>query len=316
MLYPLSYEGIIPVAGIEPATTRVRGELTVVFTTGQSSHSPYLLFPLRNALTNPSDLFVIALPFVNSDTVCSPCQLDTPSLNTIPLRLRLLITPYCNKLVANEIPLPIDQLATPRIVDSELVNLLLNESPFLPLPCAKPRRKTQNPASRVYIEPSNFISSWIRVHLVICANRALGFYHPFQMVENVASGYLAHIESLVQFTEYLVPRASHVAVQESFERTKHIAESFVVVTILSPASGRNEFRLIVIIGVGNEGKPLAPLTTLPSAAVALAFHNDFVHIRTHSLSVLSKVSRSTPVSISITRRGTDEKRDSGRDISR
>jgi hypothetical protein len=37
VLYPLSYTGIIPVAGIEPAITRVRGEVTVVFTTGQSS---------------------------------------------------------------------------------------------------------------------------------------------------------------------------------------------------------------------------------------------------------------------------------------
>jgi hypothetical protein len=36
VLYPLSYTGIIPAAGIEPATTRVRGEVTVVFTTGQS----------------------------------------------------------------------------------------------------------------------------------------------------------------------------------------------------------------------------------------------------------------------------------------
>ena len=35
MLYPLSYTGIIPVAGFEPATTRVRGEVTLVFTTGR-----------------------------------------------------------------------------------------------------------------------------------------------------------------------------------------------------------------------------------------------------------------------------------------
>lgn len=36
MLYPLSYTGVIPVAGFEPATTRLQGEVTVVFTTGQS----------------------------------------------------------------------------------------------------------------------------------------------------------------------------------------------------------------------------------------------------------------------------------------
>ena len=35
MLYPLSYTGVIPVAGFEPATTRVRGEVTLVFTTGR-----------------------------------------------------------------------------------------------------------------------------------------------------------------------------------------------------------------------------------------------------------------------------------------
>jgi hypothetical protein len=35
VLYPLSYTGIIPVAGFEPASTRVRGEVTLVFTTGR-----------------------------------------------------------------------------------------------------------------------------------------------------------------------------------------------------------------------------------------------------------------------------------------
>jgi hypothetical protein len=35
VLYPLSYTGVIPVAGFEPATTRVRGEVTLVFTTGR-----------------------------------------------------------------------------------------------------------------------------------------------------------------------------------------------------------------------------------------------------------------------------------------
>ena len=35
MLYPLSYTGTIPVAGFEPATTRVSSEVTLVFTTGR-----------------------------------------------------------------------------------------------------------------------------------------------------------------------------------------------------------------------------------------------------------------------------------------
>jgi hypothetical protein len=35
VLYPLSYTGPIPVAGFEPATTRVQGEVTLVFTTGR-----------------------------------------------------------------------------------------------------------------------------------------------------------------------------------------------------------------------------------------------------------------------------------------
>jgi hypothetical protein len=33
---PLSYAGIIPAAGFEPATSRLRGEVTVVFTTGRN----------------------------------------------------------------------------------------------------------------------------------------------------------------------------------------------------------------------------------------------------------------------------------------
>ena len=36
MLYPLSYTGTIPVAGLEPATSRVTGEVTLVFTTGRN----------------------------------------------------------------------------------------------------------------------------------------------------------------------------------------------------------------------------------------------------------------------------------------
>ncbi len=36
MLYPLSYTGTIPVAGFEPATTRLTGEVTLVFTTGRN----------------------------------------------------------------------------------------------------------------------------------------------------------------------------------------------------------------------------------------------------------------------------------------
>jgi len=34
VLYPLSYTGMIPVAGFEPATSRVTGEVTLIFTTG------------------------------------------------------------------------------------------------------------------------------------------------------------------------------------------------------------------------------------------------------------------------------------------
>ena len=36
MLYPLSYTGTIPVAGFEPATTRLTGEVTLVYTTGRN----------------------------------------------------------------------------------------------------------------------------------------------------------------------------------------------------------------------------------------------------------------------------------------
>jgi hypothetical protein len=32
---PLSYTGVIPAAGLEPATTRLGGEVTLVFTTGR-----------------------------------------------------------------------------------------------------------------------------------------------------------------------------------------------------------------------------------------------------------------------------------------
>jgi len=35
VLYPLSYMGIVPVAGFEPASTRSLGEVTLVFTTGR-----------------------------------------------------------------------------------------------------------------------------------------------------------------------------------------------------------------------------------------------------------------------------------------
>ena len=36
MLYPLSYTGVIPAAGFEPATTRLQGEVTLVLTTGRN----------------------------------------------------------------------------------------------------------------------------------------------------------------------------------------------------------------------------------------------------------------------------------------
>ena len=35
---PLSYTGVNPAAGFEPATSRVQGEVTVVFTTGRDCH--------------------------------------------------------------------------------------------------------------------------------------------------------------------------------------------------------------------------------------------------------------------------------------
>ena len=58
MLYPLSYTGVIPVAGFEPATTRVRCEATLVFTTGRISRYRLPLFSPGNARKEfEADLF-------------------------------------------------------------------------------------------------------------------------------------------------------------------------------------------------------------------------------------------------------------------
>jgi hypothetical protein len=86
-----------------------------------------------------------------------PRHQHVPALNNVPCFMRPLITTNLDDFISNEIPLIIiDQLETSRVVDSEFVNLLLHESSFLSLACARPRRKTQEFGSWVHIELDNF----------------------------------------------------------------------------------------------------------------------------------------------------------------
>jgi hypothetical protein len=100
---------------------------------------------------NPSDLFVITLPFANGHTVPSPAQLYIPSLNTVPYRL-LLITLYLNDLVINEIPLLLNQLEAMSVVDPNPVNFPIQKLCFLTLTRTQPFPEAQQTGFRIYIE--------------------------------------------------------------------------------------------------------------------------------------------------------------------
>src|ERR1051326_8644139 len=102
------------------------------------------------------------------------------------------------------------------------------------------------------------------------------------MVEDVQPSRFANVEPLSKFAEHLVPRPADITAQKMPKRPEDVGKPLMVVAILASASRRSEFRLIVIIAVGNEGKPLAPLATLASAPVALALDDDFVHVFTHA----------------------------------
>jgi hypothetical protein len=110
------------------------------------------------------------------------------------------------------------------------------------------------------------------------------------MIEDVLSGHFASIESLPQLAVHLVPWPPDVAMQEAFKGPEQVAEPFAGATVLTPAARRNELRLILVLRVGHNGKPLTPFTILRSAAMSWTLHDNFVHIRTHCLQ-LSKVSR-------------------------
>jgi hypothetical protein len=56
---PLSYAGVIPAAGLEPATTRLRGEVTLVFTTGRIVVSS---IAGERAKKSPRPIFPATLP--------------------------------------------------------------------------------------------------------------------------------------------------------------------------------------------------------------------------------------------------------------
>ncbi len=55
---PLSYAGIIPAAGFEPATSRLTGEVTVIFTTGRN----VLLFSTRREPGESSRFVLLPIP--------------------------------------------------------------------------------------------------------------------------------------------------------------------------------------------------------------------------------------------------------------
>ncbi len=278
----LSYTGVNPAAGFEPATSRLQGEVTVIFTTGRTlSHSAHFFFPFGDALVDRSNFFTIALSFANSHPISSPSQLHLPSLNNIPHRPHRLVASHLDGFVNHEVPLAVDQLETTSTVESDFVNLLSQQALFLPLAGAWPLHEAQEPGCWVNIKAHDLPSSRTRVHFVICADPAIGFDHRLQMVEDVASGYLPHVKALAQFAEHLVPRAAEVAAQKPFEWPKHVGEPLVVVAVLTSASGRYEFWLIVVISIGNESEALAPLAIFASAAVTLTFDHDLVHVRTH-----------------------------------
>ena len=120
---PLSYTGVNPAAGFEPATSRLQGEVTVVFTTGQTlSHSAHFFFPFGNVVVDRSNFFTIALSFANSHPISSPSQLHLPALNDIPHRPHRLIASHLDAFVHHEIPLAVDQLET-NAVESDFVKL-------------------------------------------------------------------------------------------------------------------------------------------------------------------------------------------------
>jgi hypothetical protein len=122
------------VAGFEPATTRLQGEVTAVFTTGRTlSHSAHFLFPFGNAFLDRSNFFAIALSLVNGHAISSPTQSHLPALNDVPHHPRWLMTAHLDGFVNHEIPLAVDQPETTTAVESDFVNLLLHQAPLLAL---------------------------------------------------------------------------------------------------------------------------------------------------------------------------------------
>ena len=211
MLYPLSYTGTIPVAGFEPATTRLRGDGTLIFTTGRTClHSANFFFPSGDSRLNPLHFFAIGLPLVDRDAVTPPGQLQVLSLDDIPVGATAA-TWDAYVFMSDPIPLALDQLVALATVEFHLVDLLSQQTLLLPLASALPRCETQQSAPGMHKESLDAMSPSPGVNLAVCADPAIGFDHVLEVIENVLPRHLADVETLAQLAVNLVPGPPEIA---------------------------------------------------------------------------------------------------------